>query len=257
MKSPTLPLTLICTYAQHSQACLEAGVDVPPPLTVLRFADMKKWRSTSYAWYAAVNPNEKVPTLCDPQHGVCMWDSCAITAYLGDTYDPHRVFFPATPHERALYHQLAFYLSGTIDNLTATSSPIQVTVEASSSAASPSAPAFLQSLHTNRRAWEELCAPIFERQLESSGGPWLLGARFTAIDAVFTYSLRALHDKMATEGDGSWLDAARMPRLCAYQEAAAQREVRRLVFAQPDAAATLWTADACAKHAITWLNVPQ
>jgi hypothetical protein len=70
-------------------AAQAAGAPLPPPLTVLRFADMLKFRSTDYEWYLAVNPNGKVPTLVDATQRVTMWDSCAIVAYLCGTAFGH------------------------------------------------------------------------------------------------------------------------------------------------------------------------
>ena len=72
-------------YMELRAACLAAGASLPPPLTVLRFADLPKFRSTDYDWYLAVNPNGKVPTLVDASNHVTMWDSCAIVAYLSGT----------------------------------------------------------------------------------------------------------------------------------------------------------------------------
>jgi glutathione S-transferase len=65
-------------YIELRLAALAAGVAPPPPLTVLRFADMSKFRTTDYDWYLAINPNGKVPTLCDAETKVTMWDSCAM-----------------------------------------------------------------------------------------------------------------------------------------------------------------------------------
>jgi hypothetical protein len=88
-----------------------------------------------------------------------------------DMYDPAHVFFPADPLGKAVYHQLAFYLSGTVDNLTATSSPVQRAVEAAAAAqpspGSAGAPAFKASMGVNRLAWDTTCAPVFEQQLTS------------------------------------------------------------------------------------------
>jgi hypothetical protein len=90
-----------------------------------------------------------------------------------------------------------------------------------------------------------------------SGGPFLLGAQLSAIDTVMMHSLRALDDKMAADGGGSWLDSSRHPRLCAYAALVKQREARVLAFAEPDVPGSPWTPEMCAKHGIVWLNVPQ
>ena len=110
---------------------------LPPPLIVIRFADKVKWRNTVYDWYIKINPNGKVPTLCDAAAGVTIWDSCAIVGYLLDQYDKARQFLPGDPLSVSVYQQLSFYLSGTVDNLTATSSPVQLAVEAAGVASGP------------------------------------------------------------------------------------------------------------------------
>jgi glutathione S-transferase len=109
----------------------------------------------------------------------------------------------------------------------------------------------------NHVAWDDVCAPVFERQLEVSGGPFLLGAQFSAIDAVFMHSLRALDDKMAASTGASWIRADKTPRLAAYAALVKQRESRQLAYSIPDGADALWSREVCEKHNITFLNLPQ
>ena len=67
----------------------------------------------------------------DTERDVVMWESCAITYYLLDLFDPEEKMGPriTDPKFLASLHQFTFYCSGTVDNLMAISSPIQRVVE--------------------------------------------------------------------------------------------------------------------------------
>ena len=72
----------------------------------------------------AANPNGKVPTFIDGN--ATMFEGCAILHYILDHYD----FDSALGDKRdkvfsAALYKLSFYAAGTVDNLFATSSPIQ------------------------------------------------------------------------------------------------------------------------------------
>ena len=74
----------------------------------------------------AANPNGKVPAFIDCDAALAMFEGCAILHYILDHYD----FDGALGDKRdkafsAELYKLSFYTSGTLDNLFATSSPIQ------------------------------------------------------------------------------------------------------------------------------------
>ena len=60
-----------------------------------------------------------------------MWESCGIAYYLLDLFDPKDKLGPrkSDPKFLASLHQFTFYVSGTVDNLSAISSPIQRVIE--------------------------------------------------------------------------------------------------------------------------------
>eukprot|EP00494_Astrolonche_serrata_P020716 UN20945 len=59
-----------------------------------------------------------------------MFDGCAISLYFLDHFDPKNIFKPKNDSKfLAKLYQFSFYVSGTVDNLTATSSPIQIVLE--------------------------------------------------------------------------------------------------------------------------------
>jgi len=49
--------------------------------------------------------------------------------YLLDLFDTEHKLAPKDPVFRARFYKLIFYCSGTVDNLTATSSPLQITLD--------------------------------------------------------------------------------------------------------------------------------
>ena len=55
-----------------------------------------------------------------------MWDSCAICMFLFDEFDINHKLLLKEPKFRAKFYEQAFYASGTVDNLTASSSPINL-----------------------------------------------------------------------------------------------------------------------------------
>ena len=131
------------------------------------------------------NPNGKVPTMI---HGdIVMWDSCAICLYFLDMFDLDQVFAPKDPVFRAKLYKLIFYISGTVDNLTATSSPVQMVLEDKTPGQNEAV------IAVNKKAYKTLVGPLLAKELGS--GPWLFGNQFTALDVVFGYNMQCIFDK--------------------------------------------------------------
>jgi len=67
----------------------------------------------------------------DSDRDVVMWESCGIAYYLLDLFDPEEKLGPrkSDPKFLSALHQFTFYVSGTVDNLSAISSPIQRVLE--------------------------------------------------------------------------------------------------------------------------------
>jgi len=155
------------------------------PTLELVTLDPKTFRSTKPAELLQCNPNGKVPTLV---HGtIVMWDSCAILLYLLDRFDLDEILAPRDPVFRARMYKLMFYCSGTVDNLTATSSPVQRALSDLTPGNRP------EVVDTNRKAYRELVGPIIAAELGS--GPWLAGESFTVMDIVLGYNMEAVHGK--------------------------------------------------------------
>ncbi|MGH8687116.1 MAG: glutathione S-transferase family protein [Burkholderiales bacterium] len=62
-------------------------------------------------WYAALNPNLRVPTIDDD--GVVMWESAAINLYLAEKY--HSPLWPKDTAGKARMLQWAFYIANDVE----------------------------------------------------------------------------------------------------------------------------------------------
>lgn len=63
------------------------------------------------AWYVALNPNARVPTIDDD--GFVMWESAAINLYLAEKY--RCALYPSTPQGRGRMLQWAFYIANDVE----------------------------------------------------------------------------------------------------------------------------------------------
>jgi len=152
-----------------------------PKLYVHEFKDVAAFRQSKPEWYLEYNPNGKVPTLIDEAKDVVVWESCAVCSYLLDEYDIDGILLAKDSSTKAMYNQLAFYASGTLDNLTSTSSPVQRAVNEITQGKPNMNPVIKPE---NKHAWKEYCAPYFEELLRKRDGPYILGQKFSAIDVI-------------------------------------------------------------------------
>ena len=191
-----------------------------PVLRVHTFHDTDSFRSNKPEWYLKMNENGKVPYFRDfrcPKDGeevgniifadlsvstdprakqfqmVEIFESMAICTYLLNTYDiEHKLLFKHDPIYEAKYLQMSYFASGTIDNLTANSSPIQRVVTKYTGETTPGKSTDMMQL--NEKAFIEVVGPILEKLLNS--GPYLFGSKeFGAIDAILAYNFVAVHKR--------------------------------------------------------------
>lgn len=206
-----------------------------PPLTVHEFMDVNKFRNDKPDWFLEINPNGKVPTVIDEnlESSQPLFESGAICFHMLDSYDKAGLLLPRSdPTLRALYHNVAFYCTGTLDNLCSTSSPIQrAKLEYEGGEANMNT--VINPM--NKIAWRNTCAPFFESLLEKSGGPYLFGETFTAADVIFGHCLFGLDEKMKSpRGEGkSWLDPSIHPRICDFQKELLSRPNRQKAYSSP------------------------
>merc|ERR1711936_523702 len=141
--------------------------------------DPTTFRTSKPAEFLKLNPNGKVPTLVN--NDIVMWDSCAICLYMLEMFDLDQLLAPRDPVFRSKLYKLMFYISGTVDNLTATSSPVQMVLENKKPGED------VQVVARNKKAYQELAGPVLAQEL--GAGPWMFGEKFTALDVVFGYNM--------------------------------------------------------------------
>jgi glutathione S-transferase len=177
--------------------------DSMPDLELTTFDNLDEFRSSKPPWLLAMNPNGKVPALC---HGsICMFESTAICSYFLDRFDLSRRLLPTDDRAVSLYYLYAAWTASALDNLTATSSPIQRVLESGSSK-------FDEDSETSKRSLYEVAAPQLEAHLKESCGPFLVGREFTAVDVVVGFWLRGPIVKVSPP----WLTPDTHPEICSY-----------------------------------------
>jgi len=173
-----------------------------PELKILEFADADAFRAEKPAALLALNPNGKVPAALlehpAPAGGgaappdVALFESGAIASFYLDTYDTeHLLLPPPGTNERAVFNVLSHWCTGTIDNLTSNSSPIQRAL---------ADPAAGRSDDVARRANATYAAHVFAPWLAAQlglglgggdgGGEdrYICGPTFTAADVMVGHS---------------------------------------------------------------------
>jgi glutathione S-transferase len=175
-----------------------------PPLDITTFADIPSFRVNKPQWLIDMNPNGKVPTMA---HGpIIMFEGGAICSYMLDRFDVDRVLLPKDPEAVANYYLMVSWCASTLDNLTATSSPINIVLDKSN----PLRP--MDDVEVNQKYFNEVSAPYITKLLQKSGGPYLCGKSFTAADIIVGFSLMIAQEKMKP----TWLEEHNHPEICAY-----------------------------------------
>lgn len=177
-----------------------------PELEVTTFTDIPSFRLNKPQWLLDLNPNGKVPTMTDGT--VTMFEGGAICSYFLDRYDVHRKLLPKDPRAVAAYYVMVSWCASTLDNLIATSSPIGIVLDRAN------APRPMDDVEVNKKYFDEVFVPYFAKQMESSGGPYLCGAQFTAADVVIGFFLLQAREKMQP----SWVTDQDQPHMAAYVE---------------------------------------
>lgn len=168
------------------------GKDIPD-LEIVTFNNIPSFRANKPQWLLDINPNGKVPAL---SHGpVTMFEGGAICCYFLHQFDHHRKLLPSCPSSIAMYYQLVSWCASTLDNLTATSSPLKIILP-------PTAPRPMDDIETNKKYFDTIVSPFVTELLLRSGGPYVCGKQFTAADVILGFHLITSVDKM----DVPWCD---------------------------------------------------
>lgn len=143
-----------------------------PEIEIVTFSDIPSFRRTKPQWLLDMNPNGKVPAMT---HGdVVMFEGGAICSYLLDMFDTERKLLPKNPECVATYYLMTAWCASTLDNLTATSSPVNIVMDRTNTTRP------MDDVVINRKYFEEIFCPYFLRQLSERDGPYLCGDQFTA-----------------------------------------------------------------------------
>lgn len=175
-----------------------------PALDITTFTDIPSFRVNKPQWLLDMNPNGKVPTMA---HGnIVMFEGGAICSYILDQFDTERKLLPKDPAASAMYYMMVSWCASTLDNLIATSSPINIVLDPNT-AVRP-----MDNVAVNQQYFDEIFAPYLTKQLSAGGGPYLCGAEFTAADVIVGYTLMLAKEKMQP----AWIDEVRYPQIAAY-----------------------------------------
>lgn len=125
--------------------------------------------------YLKLNPNGLIPVFVDGD--LVLYETAAILLHLADTH-PQAVFAPALGSaERASFYKWLFWLSNTMQATMSSYFYPDRFVDAGNAAAAAQVKARAQARLDD-------CLRQIDELLAGHGGPWLLGARYGAIDPL-------------------------------------------------------------------------
>lgn len=128
--------------------------------------------------YLKLNPAGTVPTLV--QGGLVLTETGAIAMHLADLHPERELVPPVGTPERAFYYQWMFFTANTVQPA------YRAWFYPSEPAGADSVDAVkVQACARLEEAWGRVAA-----HLEASGGPYMLGARLTAVDFLTTILMR-------------------------------------------------------------------
>lgn len=153
--------------------------------------------------YVAINPNGRLPSIQDPNTGITLWESGAIMLYLIDRYDPeHKLSFaPGTPEWYHAQQWLFFQTSGqgpyygqaawfTKFHHERLPSAVERYVKEAHRVT-----AVLEGHLTRQRE------ALSEEAIAASGGPWLVGNKYSYADLAWV-SWQTILPMVVTAEDG-------------------------------------------------------
>lgn len=182
------------------------GNDIPD-IKIETFSDIAEFRERKPQWLLELNPNGKVPTMV---YGTTvMFESGAICSFLLDQFDTKRILLPRNVDATATYYLMVSWAASTLDNLCATSSPINIILNKSEPTIRP-----MDNVETNQKYFNQIVIPFIQNKLIQNKGPYLCGADFTASDIILGYHLLMAKEKMQP----SWLSASLFPEVNTYMD---------------------------------------
>jgi glutathione S-transferase len=125
--------------------------------------------------YLALNPNGLIPVLQDGD--LVLYETAAILMHLADTHPAANMAPPLGTAERAQYYKWMVWLTNTMQARLIHYFYPERLLEAGNVAGAAQVKGRSQALVGE-------CLAQLGTQLQASGGPWLLGARYSAVDAM-------------------------------------------------------------------------
>jgi glutathione S-transferase len=192
-----------------------------PNMDITTFDDIPAFRASKPQWLLDMNPNGKVPTMA---HGpIVMFEGGGICSYFLDRFDVERKLLPRDPASVAMYYQLVSWCASTLDNLIATSSPINIVLD-KATAARP-----MDDVTVNQKYFDEIFAPYITKHLKTVGGPYICGAEFTAADVILGFFVLLAREKMVP----TWIEETKYPELFQYVTLIRDRPALQLAITNP------------------------
>jgi glutathione S-transferase len=152
-------------------------------------------------------------------HGsIVMFEGGAICSYLLDQFDTDRILLPKIPLFVSSYYLMVSWCASTIDNLTATSSPIRIVQDHNN------APRPMDDLEINHKYFKDIFAPYMSSMIVKNGGPFVCGEKFSAADVIVGFSILIAAEKMQP----AWVTADSFPVLHGYYEVIRARPALQL-----------------------------
>ena len=123
--------------------------------------------------YLKLNPNGQIPVLVDGE--LVLYEAAAICMHLADTHPGAALAPPLGTRERAHFYKWMAWLSNTLQAMLMHYFYPERLVDEGDSAAA-------QQVKTHAQARVVAMLALLDAQLASHGGPWLLGAHYSAVD---------------------------------------------------------------------------
>ena len=136
------------------------SINALPPIEITTFIDIPDFRRNKPEWLLKMNPNGKVPSMA--HDSILLFESGAICSYLLDQFDIEKKLLPQNSAHRALYFLFNNWCASTIDNLSATSSPMNILLKDNNLAK----PMYSENYDFNKKYFDEIFSPYMRKLLQ-------------------------------------------------------------------------------------------
>lgn len=168
-----------------------------------------------------INPQRRLPLFHDPTDNLTLTESGGLVQYLLEKYDTEGKLSPKLGDPtRPYFLQLLHFGPATSYHV-----GVPILFKAMPPEGVPATPADV--CEQKKKEWHEIVAPTIEQALDKFGGPFLLGATFTAADSVVGYDVMTI----AFTGVPELLE--NHPKVQAYLNVISQRDIYKKLYSPP------------------------